>query len=822
MEFQTTMQQQPPVPSIQQPSVPSISSQPSHARPNLKSYRRTSLPASVKTTEPRPPKRRPNAIRTQAASPQVISSLIDQLSAGSIPSPNHFENLLPGYDSGPPVSPNPSLRTPSARNSFTLYDGAPVEQILYYNSIRDQNELYPDDACESPVIRTSKPPSGLSALTAPKKRPKPHSLSSYIGRSGGSGGGSSTSLHSDPSIRSVSSIGNISVEAPATRPAPSDSNRSSAESKRSAKAHRSLMYMSSRERLKQKETERKRVTVHNLEDLSRTDSAGKPSPQLFPYEDTIKEEPYSKEETQSKGQSSSPSKSESSKGTRRYPSSPRRIRINFLDEPSVDSPADTTFIPERGSSLKHSSPPRKGTKGKTDETRRNRHSQPNIVLITDDKMPKDVDMKEKFLKELEQEENDVAQRIRELKEQKIRRDKVAGKMPVETQSPGSSPPKPPRDSPLQSPGLSPISPASTTSEMHWQDSSKAHKMLGLSSDKIATSTPMERSPDRNATRDINTKVAPQTQSARQSLRKSLHVNDAYDNTPLPINYALAVRSLEESPPSPPPLLTPQTKCVLGLNGSPKSSRSRLSKESVPSRRPSSANVPDRPSIGHRSATTPTNANNKGDAHGHKHSSSATDASLNMLLPPLHSNSEDVANRHKSLHVTPTPVSKAVQVQRRRTLTKKRWSQPDLPLKAELTQSSKGQRSSVKSAAEPVQAPSQPVVEERAASLDSIDTDVESYLNSPRLSQKIRHPQTGRVISFSEVGDPHGYAIFVCLGMGLTRFVMAFYDQLATTLKLRLITPDRPGIGGSQVDPNGTPLSWPGEYKPFPDFAMFSH
>jgi hypothetical protein len=111
---------------------------------------------------------------------------------------------------------------------------------------------------------------------------------------------------------------------------------------------------------------------------------------------------------------------------------------------------------------------------------------------------------------------------------------------------------------------------------------------------------------------------------------------------------------------------------------------------------------------------------------------------------------------------------------------------------------------------PVQSPPHPVIEERPTSIDSIDMEVEGYLNSPRLSQKIRHPQTGRIISFSEVGDPQGFAVFVCVGMGLTRYVMAFYDQLALTLKLRLITPDRPGIGGSQVDPNGTPLSWPGE------------
>ncbi len=100
---------------------------------------------------------------------------------------------------------------------------------------------------------------------------------------------------------------------------------------------------------------------------------------------------------------------------------------------------------------------------------------------------------------------------------------------------------------------------------------------------------------------------------------------------------------------------------------------------------------------------------------------------------------------------------------------------------------------------------------RPSSADSIDDAVDAYLSSPRLSQKIRHPQTGRIISFSEVGDPNGFAVFCCVGMGLTRFITAFYDELALTLKLRLITPDRPGVGDSEPysDGTATPLSWPG-------------
>lgn len=102
--------------------------------------------------------------------------------------------------------------------------------------------------------------------------------------------------------------------------------------------------------------------------------------------------------------------------------------------------------------------------------------------------------------------------------------------------------------------------------------------------------------------------------------------------------------------------------------------------------------------------------------------------------------------------------------------------------------------------------------ERPPSADSIDDAVEAYMCSPRLSQKIRHPQTGRVISFSEVGDSEGSAVFCCVGMGLTRYITAFYDELALTLGLRLITPDRPGVGDSEpyMDGTATPLSWPGK------------
>ena len=108
-----------------------------------------------------------------------------------------------------------------------------------------------------------------------------------------------------------------------------------------------------------------------------------------------------------------------------------------------------------------------------------------------------------------------------------------------------------------------------------------------------------------------------------------------------------------------------------------------------------------------------------------------------------------------------------------------------------------------------------LVDERPKSIDSIDNAVDDYISSPRLSQKITHPQTRRIISFSEVGDPNGSVVFCCVGMGLTRYITAFYDELALTLKLRLITPDRPGVGGSEAHANDsdTPLGWPGTSSP---------
>lgn len=129
---------------------------------------------------------------------------------------------------------------------------------------------------------------------------------------------------------------------------------------------------------------------------------------------------------------------------------------------------------------------------------------------------------------------------------------------------------------------------------------------------------------------------------------------------------------------------------------------------------------------------------------------------------------------------------------------KRRSRPASPLRHQRTFSKEKTRSRRNSAAF-----------DRPGSANSIEEAVDTYVKSPRLTQKVRHPQSGRVITFSEVGDPDGFAVFCCVGMGLTRYLTAFYDELARTLRLRLITPDRPGVGESDActDGSGTPLNW---------------
>jgi hypothetical protein len=241
-------------------------------------------------------------------------------------------------------------------------------------------------------------------------------------------------------------------------------------------------------------------------------------------------------------------------------------------------------------------------------------------------------------------------------------------------------------------------------------------------------------------------------------------------TLLPINYSYVVQSLGQvSPP--------------GSTKAPSSKNSvRLSEKQ---RRKSVA-------VGGRSAISRTKATKVVEQSG-------TTPRYSIPAPPDFG-TEEISERQSADTFDPTPSKRTNSVKDKR----RRWSQPDLP--------SGGieRKTSMRNSENMGVRPPATVQEERPTNRDSVDQDVIAFIHAGRLSQKIRHPQSGRTIAFSEVGDPTGHAVFCCVGMGLTRYVTAFYDELAITLRLRLITPDRPGVGDSAATQDGTPLSWPGK------------
>ncbi len=67
---------------------------------------------------------------------------------------------------------------------------------------------------------------------------------------------------------------------------------------------------------------------------------------------------------------------------------------------------------------------------------------------------------------------------------------------------------------------------------------------------------------------------------------------------------------------------------------------------------------------------------------------------------------------------------------------------------------------------------------------------------------------GRGLGYSEFGDPGGFPVVNCHGGLIGRLDVAAADQAARDAGVRLISPDRPGIGSSDPAPDRTLLDWP--------------
>ena len=68
---------------------------------------------------------------------------------------------------------------------------------------------------------------------------------------------------------------------------------------------------------------------------------------------------------------------------------------------------------------------------------------------------------------------------------------------------------------------------------------------------------------------------------------------------------------------------------------------------------------------------------------------------------------------------------------------------------------------------------------------------------------------GRLLGFAEYGEPGGSPVLAFHGIPGSRLTFAFADGAARRLRLRVISPERPGIGLSSPLPQRTILDWPG-------------
>ena len=65
-----------------------------------------------------------------------------------------------------------------------------------------------------------------------------------------------------------------------------------------------------------------------------------------------------------------------------------------------------------------------------------------------------------------------------------------------------------------------------------------------------------------------------------------------------------------------------------------------------------------------------------------------------------------------------------------------------------------------------------------------------------------------VVAFEEYGDPNGVPVIFCHGWPSSRIMARITDKPARDLRIRIISPDRPGICGSSLQPERRLTDWP--------------
>ncbi len=75
---------------------------------------------------------------------------------------------------------------------------------------------------------------------------------------------------------------------------------------------------------------------------------------------------------------------------------------------------------------------------------------------------------------------------------------------------------------------------------------------------------------------------------------------------------------------------------------------------------------------------------------------------------------------------------------------------------------------------------------------------------------------GRTVAVAEYGDPAGRPVVNCHGGIVSRHDIASADTAAAALGIRIVSPDRPGVGGSDPLPGRSLLDWPADLEAVAD------
>lgn len=75
---------------------------------------------------------------------------------------------------------------------------------------------------------------------------------------------------------------------------------------------------------------------------------------------------------------------------------------------------------------------------------------------------------------------------------------------------------------------------------------------------------------------------------------------------------------------------------------------------------------------------------------------------------------------------------------------------------------------------------------------------------------------GRVLTFSDIGDPEGTCVMHFHGAPSSRYMLDIYDDIFSDAGLRVVSPERPGYGGSSPQPGRTMADWPNDVEALAD------